>query len=151
VNKLMQEASRKLERGASVAQECREVLEKIVTNTDELSARVENIASASREQSSGVDEIGRAVHLLEQSTQVNAAESSNTARTAEHLGAQAKSLNQSIFQLQTMINGRAGAAGTMVNSFVWRDRYALGVEKMDDEHKILIEKINALVSGINAG
>lgn len=135
--------------GNKVAESCGTVLGNIVVNTEDLSEKVESIASASQEQSAGVAEIGKAIHLLDTATQVNAAETENTAVSAKHLGGEVESLNSAIYRLQTMITGRGNSAGTIVNAFIWRDRYALGVTAMDDEHKILIEKINALVTGIN--
>ena len=149
VKHLMDQSTQKLERGHQVAGDCRQVLEKIVTNTEELSRRVQSIASASQEQFAGVEEVGKAILLLEQSTHVNASETANTSASAQHLGTQAKSLNQSIYRLQALISGKSNTAGTIVNAFIWRDRYAIGVAEMDGEHKILIQKINSLVSAIN--
>jgi len=151
VNQLMTQASQKLKHGNEVAQTCQSVLEKIVTNTEELSQRIQNIDSASHEQASGINEIGKAINLIERSTQISSSEIANTKGSAQHLSTQAKSLGQCIYRLQTLISGKANGVGTIVNAFVWRDRYALGVSEMDDEHKILIHKINTLVTSINNG
>lgn len=151
VRSLMEQAEAKLKRGGQVVEVCGEVLEKIVANADELAQKVESIASASKEQSSGVVEIGTAIHHLEQSTHINHSETENTAASARHLDTQVEELNHAIFRLQCLLVGGDSSTGTIVNSFVWRDRYALGVPEMDSEHKLLIAKINSLVTGINDG
>lgn len=151
VKSLFDQAVHKLEHGNQVARDCGLALENIVKNIDELTIRVDSIASASTEQSAGVAEIAKAIELLEHSTHVNIAETKNTSASSNHLGIQVKSLNESIYNLQLFVTNRANSSGTIVNAFVWRDRYRLGVDEMDDEHKILIEKINTLVSGINEG
>ncbi|MGE3759716.1 MAG: bacteriohemerythrin [Pseudobdellovibrionaceae bacterium] len=151
VRTLFEQSEKKLQHGNEVARDCGQALENIVSNTDELTRRVDSVATASKEQSVGVDEIAKAVQLLEHSSHVNVTETANTSASSEHLGNQVKSLNQAIYSLQLFVTNKANASGTIVNAFVWRDRYALGVPDMDGEHKILIEKINNLVSGINEG
>ena len=57
---------------------------------------VQEIASASSEQSSGVGQISSAINQLNQATQQNAASSEELAATAEELGAQAEQLQQTM-------------------------------------------------------
>ena len=57
---------------------------------------VQEIASASREQSAGVTQINGAINQLNQTTQQNAAASEELAATAEELGAQAEQLQQTM-------------------------------------------------------
>lgn len=151
VQSLMTEAQEKVNRGCQVAESCGEVLEKIVLNADRLSQMVESISAASKEQSLGVDEIGRAIQQLDSAIQTNTIETQRTATSAYHLSGQVKALNGSSYRLKVLIEGGSNSAGTIVNSFIWKDQYALGVHEMDSEHKILIEKINLLVSGLNQG
>lgn len=152
VQTLMKEARNKVERGSQVAEVCGQVLEKIVANADHLSQMVESISAASKEQSAGVDEIARAIRQLDIATQTNVAETQNTAKSAAHLGGQVKSLNGSSYRLRTLIEGGGkNGSGTVVNTFVWKSQYSLGITEMDDEHKVLIAKINALALGINQG
>jgi methyl-accepting chemotaxis protein len=57
---------------------------------------VQEIASASQEQSSGVAQINGAMGQLNQTTQQNASASEELAATAEELGAQANELQQTM-------------------------------------------------------
>lgn len=151
VHALMEKAREKVDHGGQVANQCGEILEKIVSNADRLSHMVESIASASQEQSAGVDEIAQAIQQLDEATHTNSNETHKTADSAAHLTDQVKSLNHSSYRLQVLIEGKTNSAGSMVNTFAWNERYRLGVDEMDAEHKILIERINALANAINDG
>lgn len=148
VGGMMDQSKNKVEHGSRVAEACGHVLNRIVHNADELSRAVESISTASKEQAMGVTEIANAIQQLDAVTQTNLQEIKHTTSSASSLGDQVKSLNNSGFRLQLLLNG-GKATGTLVNSFIWKAQYVLGVDEMDDEHKVLIEKINALVNGIN--
>lgn len=149
VGSMIEQSKGKVEHGNRVAEACGLVLEKIVHNADDLSRAVESISTASKEQALGVAEIAKAIQQLDSATQVNLQEIKHTTSSASGLGAQVKSLNNSGFRLQVLLNGGGEGSGTLVNAFVWKPQYALGVDEMDGEHKVLIQKINALAIGIN--
>ena len=68
----------------------------LVPNIQKTSGLVEEIASASQEQSSGVDQINNAVTQLNQTTQQNAAGSQELAGTAERLSGHSAHLQETI-------------------------------------------------------
>ncbi|WP_017912680.1 methyl-accepting chemotaxis protein, partial [Xanthomonas sp. SHU 166] len=68
----------------------------IVPSIKKTSDLVQEIASASQEQSSGVTQINLAVSQLSQTTQQNAAASEQLAATAEQMSTQAESLQQAM-------------------------------------------------------
>lgn len=65
----------------------------IILNT---STQVQEIARASAEQATGVEQINRAMGLLNQSTQHAASASEQLAATAEQMGAQALTLQENM-------------------------------------------------------
>jgi len=67
---------------------------------------VQEIASASAEQSSGVAQINGAMGQLNQATQQNASASEELAATAEELGSQAEQLQQTMTFFRLDDNGR---------------------------------------------
>ncbi len=148
VDRLVQESRHKIDKGRSVANACGEALEKIVMNADQLSEMVESISNANQEQSQGIDEIARAISQLEEAIQVNTNEIKQSAESANQLNQQVSSLNHSGTKLKILAVG-GNASHALVNLFVWKDDYYLGVDAMDDEHKILINKINLLAESIN--
>lgn len=90
--------------GSSVkmAEQAGLLLDEMVPNIKNTSELVQEIASASAAQSSGVDQINAAMGQLNQATQQNAAASEELAATSVHMGEQANHLQQLMhfFQMQ---------------------------------------------------
>jgi len=106
VEKLIVEGKNTVETGSLVARECGDVLEDIVKNVSSVSHMAVEIATASQEQSRGVEEITKAMGQLDQATQQNASTSQECASAAEELSAQAESLKKAVGLLVTTINGQ---------------------------------------------
>lgn len=149
VETLMSQARSTVDRGSDVARECGEILEQIVTNAGKLSDMVSNISLASQEQSHGVSEISKAIQELDRSTQINATATQQTATSASLLTTEVESLKAASMHLREVVEGSGSKEPVM--KFVWKDQYSLGIAAMDDEHKVLIDKINSLASGLEKG
>lgn len=78
----------------------------IMEGTRAVEKRVAEIASASGEQSSGIQQVNRATAQMDQITQANAATAEETAAQAEHLNAQAAELTAVVGELMVLIGGR---------------------------------------------
>lgn len=105
VEQLVNEGKMTVEQGARVARQCGEVLEEIVVNVSSVSSMAGEIATASQEQSRGVNEITKAMNQLDQMTQQNSATSEECASAAEELSAQSESLKNAVAQLVMTIQG----------------------------------------------
>ncbi|MGE3261793.1 MAG: methyl-accepting chemotaxis protein [Bacteriovoracia bacterium] len=116
VGTLVADGKAKVEEGTNVAKECSEILNEIVKNVASVSLMSTEIATASEEQSRGVNEITKAMGQLDAVTQTNAATSEEAASAAEELSAQAESLKGLVNELVVAVNGRADgfAAPVMV-------------------------------------
>ena len=77
-----------------LAERAGHLLDEIVPSIRKTSDLVQEIASASQEQSSGVAQINNAMNQLNQATQQNASAAEELAATAEELGGQAEQLQQ---------------------------------------------------------
>ena len=97
--------------GVNVAQKVQEALQEINTQSNELSKLIDQINSASREQTQGIAQINQAVSQMEQVTQQNAANAEETASSSEEMSAQAESLNEIVSRLNEMITGVASNGG----------------------------------------
>ena len=118
----------RIETGVTVANECGESLDKIVTGITEVSntidilsrssndlsnqirntARlVQEIAAACGEQASGSNQIRQAVTTLDQVTQQNSATSEETAAASEELSSQAQMMQEMVAQFKINTNGLA--------------------------------------------
>jgi methyl-accepting chemotaxis protein len=80
----------------TVAENAGEMLTKLVPNIRKTSELIQEISAASTEQSTGTEQINRAIQQLDHVTQQNAALSENVATAAEELAAQAEQLQNTI-------------------------------------------------------
>ena len=111
VETLITSAKGKVDLGTQVARQCGTVLDEIVANISNLTQMAGEIASASREQSQGIQEVTRAVSQLDTVTQQNAATSEESASASEELAAQANSLRNSVQVLVDTIKGGKASPG----------------------------------------
>lgn len=75
-----------------IAEEAGESLNRLIPDIEKTSELVQEISAASNEQSSGAEQINRAIQQLDQVIQQNAASSEEMVSTAESLASQAKQL-----------------------------------------------------------
>jgi len=109
VEVLISQGKQKVESGVSVSKECSLVLEDIVKNVANVSTLANEIATASKEQSLGVQEINKAISQLDSATQQNSATSEQTATSARELANQADSLKHAVTDLIATVSGQTGA------------------------------------------
>jgi methyl-accepting chemotaxis protein len=93
IKALIQDSVRKVEDGSTLVTESGQTLEKIVVSVKKVSDIVADIAAASREQSSGIEQVNRAVMQMDELTQQNGT-LVEEARAASHaMAEQARSLS----------------------------------------------------------
>jgi len=85
-----------VEQGNLIAAEAGTTIRDIVTNADKINVLMTQIATATREQSSGVAQVGTAVHELDRATQQNAALVEETSAASATLSDQAVRLAREI-------------------------------------------------------
>ncbi len=95
----------KVEAGTVTARRCGEALDDIVRQVGDLNHMVSEIATASREQAVGVQEISKALGQIDQGMQQNAAVASESAAASEDLTAQAVTLDTLVNSLVGMVHG----------------------------------------------
>ena len=96
-------------RGAGMCRTVEASLEEIVEKARQMDDLVAEIATASGEQSKGIDQVNLAVSEMDKVTQANAGSAEETASASEQLSAQAAELNASVGELVRLIGGGAGA------------------------------------------
>ena len=85
-----------VEQGNRIAADAGATIREIVTNADKINGLMNQISTATREQSAGVAQVGMAVHELDRSTQQNAALVEETSAASGALSAQASQLAQEV-------------------------------------------------------
>ena len=109
---LIQDSVRKVGDGSSLVTQSGVTLEQIVTSVKKVSDIVAEIAAASREQSSGIDQVGRAVMQMDELTQQNAALVEEATAASQSLAEQSRDLNQLMARYSTGSAERTRSAVT---------------------------------------
>ncbi|MDR3607846.1 MAG: methyl-accepting chemotaxis protein [Oligoflexia bacterium] len=107
VQSLVATGKEKVENGTNTAQQCGLAFDEIVKNVTLVNQLIAEIAGASREQAQGVQEINKAMNLMDQVTQTNAKSAQEVASGAASLQRQADSLRSRARQLQQLVTGGA--------------------------------------------
>jgi hypothetical protein len=92
--------------GARISEEVARSLGGIIDQVRKLDAIVSEIATASNEQTQGIDQVNTAVGQIDKVTQSNAAAAEESASAAEEMNAQAAELNTIVGDLLVMVGGR---------------------------------------------
>ncbi len=105
VEKIMATSKEKVSLGTEKTEACSKALTEILENVESVDSLVAEIATASSEQSQGIQEISKAVGQLEAVTQQNSSVAQSSSVAAEQLNAQASALNGSVLELSEVVTG----------------------------------------------
>ena len=137
VKDIILKAKETLAEGNKVTDECGTVLKEIVQSSKEVSEMVSSIAAGSQESSRGVEDVARSLQELDSATQINSSSAVSCSKSSERLSEQAAFLRTASDELCMITYGKLKP-----RVFEWNDSYTLHISEMDDEHQILIEKMN---------
>jgi methyl-accepting chemotaxis protein len=98
IKDLIQDSVRKVKDGSQLVTQSGETLEQIVASVKKVSDIVAEIAAASREQSSGIEQVNRAVLQMDQITQQNAALVEQATTSSQDMAEAARNLDQMMGQ-----------------------------------------------------
>jgi methyl-accepting chemotaxis protein len=96
IKALIRDSVTRVEEGSKLVDESGKMLEEIQAAVKKVTDIVAEIASASREQSAGIDQVNKAVMNMDQTTQQNAALVEQAAAASQAIVEQAQALNQMI-------------------------------------------------------
>ncbi len=141
IKTLIGDSVEKVDAGSQLVDDAGSAMTEIVANVKRVASIMSEIAAASHEQSSGIEEINKAVMQIDGMTQKNASLVEEAMRTAAGLQDQAVGLSQavSIFNLGAREFGNADEAATIVQA---------GVEFMHTYGRdALVEEVNKMSKG----
>ena len=98
IKDLIQDSVGKVEKGTELVNKSGSTLEEIVNSVKKVTDIVGEIAAASREQSTGIEQVNVAVTQLDQVTQTNAAQTEELSATSVSLTEQAETLQRVVAQ-----------------------------------------------------
>ena len=100
IKELIQDSVRKVDDGSLLVTQSGQTLEQIVASVKKVSDIVAEIAAASREQSSGIEQVNRAVMSMDELTQQNAALVEEATAASQAMAQQAGELNEMMVSYQ---------------------------------------------------
>ena len=105
VERILQLSKVKIDKGIDTSQECGQVLSKIVEDVNTISKMAEEIASATKEQEAGVNNISEAMNLLDQNTHQSSSIADQTHALAKNLNEESSVLQAVVRELEQDIIG----------------------------------------------
>jgi methyl-accepting chemotaxis protein len=108
IKELIQDSVRKVEDGSLLVTQSGQTLEQIVLSVKKVSDIVAEIAAASQEQSSGIEQVNKAVMQMDEMTQQNAALVEQATAASQSMADQARDLTKMMERFQI---GDAGSTG----------------------------------------
>ncbi|HEY7887482.1 MAG TPA: methyl-accepting chemotaxis protein [Steroidobacteraceae bacterium] len=109
IKELIQDSVRKVEDGSVLVTQSGQTLEKIVASVKKVSDIVAEIAAASREQSSGIEQVNRAVMQMDELTQQNAALVEEATAASQAMAEQVRGLNEMLGRFQVAMGELQGS------------------------------------------
>jgi methyl-accepting chemotaxis protein len=106
IKTLIGDSARKVETGSEHVNDSGERLNEIVSSVQRVTDIVADIAAASQEQNTGIQQVNKAVTQLDQVTQANAAQTEELSSTAQSLSGHAEQLQQLVARFR-LEEGRA--------------------------------------------
>jgi methyl-accepting chemotaxis protein len=94
IKDLIQDSVKKVEDGSVLVTQSGQTLEQIMSSVKKVSDIVAEIAAASREQSSGIEQVNKAVMQMDEMTQQNAALVEQATAASQSMAGQARELNE---------------------------------------------------------
>jgi methyl-accepting chemotaxis protein len=110
IKELIQDSVRKVEDGSLLVTQSGQTLEQIVLSVKKVSDIVAEIAAASREQSSGIEQVNKAVMQMDEMTQQNAALVEQATAASQSMAEQARDLTKTMERFQVGDSGSSGRA-----------------------------------------
>ena len=118
IKTLIQDSVRKVEAGSQMVNQSGDVLLEIVSSVKRVTDIVGEIAAASREQYTGVEQIAKAMAQMDQVTQQNSSQTEELSATAQNLASSAEQLQTLVgrFRLDNERPGRRAVKAPVANA-----------------------------------
>ena len=113
IKDLIQDSVKKVEDGSLLVTQSGQTLEQIVISVKKVSDIVAEIAAASREQSLGIEQVGRAIMQMDELTQQNAALVEQATAASQNMTTEASNLNEMMVRYDSAgVVGSTAVSGT---------------------------------------
>jgi methyl-accepting chemotaxis protein len=146
VDHLILTSKDKVSVGTKTAHECGEALDEILHNVTSVNEMVREIAQASSEQSTGVQEVTKAMQQLDQTTHQNTTVAQESSVMAKKLKSQADDLNYAVNELMQVVTGseKEGVIGQVVEAQEESNLVSLGRKRPASSSRVRGLKVSGL-------
>jgi methyl-accepting chemotaxis protein len=110
---MVEEATKNIESGNKLVEITAKQLEEILGSSSKVAELVEEIASASKEQTQGVEQVNLGLEQVDQVTQATTANAEECASTAEELASQAQQLKGLMMNFKLKIAGKTAELNSL--------------------------------------
>ncbi|MEZ6116005.1 MAG: methyl-accepting chemotaxis protein [Pirellulaceae bacterium] len=127
IKSLIQDSARKVENGTDLVNKSGQTLNEIVSSVKRVTDIVAEIAAASKEQLTGVEQVNKAVSQMDRVTQSNASQTEEMSGTAESLLSHAQQLRELVAQFrlgkedETRVASRTPVRANADNASAYRE------------------------------
>jgi methyl-accepting chemotaxis protein len=143
IESLTTDTTQKSDVGLTNSVTCEKVIGQMTEKIESTTQMVERIASASQEQAAGVTELDISIQKFQEAADRNRLIASQGSEHSFEFGNQIKKLSGLLKSCDQFLGRKAERI--KLKNFVWTAELEMGAPAMDDEHKVLVTKINALV------
>lgn len=148
VSRLVIEASSNITLGTQKVSNSLRNFDEISQSVHKVSHSIEEIANATSEQAIGVNEVTKSINILEQNNQRSSLVAKQSSEIATSLNDEFKELDIAFTETEKLFV--SGDIDTFhLPEIKWSDKFLIGVDEMDEEHRILIGIINELIKALN--
>ena len=142
---LITETQDKAEKGLSAIKEVKEQVneeEEVIAETGEVFAE---ISEASQDTTAKIETTSHAAQDLAQNSKDMQAATSDIDKMSTEIAASSQELREVVEDLHQLLH-QFNFGSDKVDSLVWKEQYAIGVDKIDEQHQQLFEQVNKLIS-----
>jgi hypothetical protein len=132
---LIEVAIQNIKEGLTTVQQVEDAMSEISASTEKTSLLVNEISSASDQQTTGISQINTSTSIMEQKTQSLAASSEELSSSSNSVLEQVKKLYNTINELSHFVDGTKGADAQAAQNSTWQDASF----KQNEDHPALPE------------
>jgi len=116
---LIEETVQKIEDGGALVSRTNKNFSEVAEKSTKVATLVAEIASASREQAQGIDQVNGAVADMDKVVQQNAANAEESAASSEDLSSDAKRMKEVVYELASVVGGHARQQTALASLAQW--------------------------------
>jgi len=151
IKSLINESVQKVGDGSELVNQSGKTLDEIVGSVKRVTDIISEISAASQEQSSGIDQVNKAIMQMDQTTQQNAALVEQAASSAQSMQQQASSLQREVDFFKTSTDEEAAAPPTRQSEAASSQKAAAPVTKRPSVSPAPAKKVAMETAGVGPG